>query len=137
MPFRPHSWEAVYRAASERCVRLLAGRMAEPPFMRPHMARHSFALHMLVVLQRAMDSRSGMDPEERRVLRELYGDVWHLVKDLLGHHSVEVTRSIYLAPVSDLQVRALLMNEPDGGVGEVLAQLAALSGRVLDVRGAV
>lgn len=135
MPFRPHSWEAVYRAASERCGRLLAGRMIEPPFMRPHMARHSFALHMLVVLQRAMDTRFGVSPEDRRAMRELYGDVWHLVKDLLGHRSVEVTRSIYLAPVSDLQIRALLMEEPDVGVGELLAQVAALSGQVLDAQG--
>ncbi len=39
-PFQPHSWEAVYRAASQRCRTVLAGRMAEPPWFTPHMARH-------------------------------------------------------------------------------------------------
>ncbi|GIF01535.1 site-specific integrase [Paractinoplanes rishiriensis] len=131
-PFRPHSWEAVYRAASQRCQVVLAGRVAQPPWFTPHMARHSFSLHMLVVLQHALDRRFGLSPEERRAMRELYGDVWGLVRDLLGHASEETTRNIYAAPVADLQIRSLLLEEPAEDTTEALAQLARLSGRVLD-----
>ncbi|MEV0901582.1 hypothetical protein [Actinoplanes sp. NPDC049802] len=134
-PFQPHSWEAVYRAASQRCQTVLTGRVAQPPWFTPHMARHSFALHMLVVLQHALDRRFGLSPEERRAMRELYGDVWGLVRDLLGHASEETTRTIYAAPVADLQVRSLLLEEAAGDDStEVLAQLARLSGRVLDAQ---
>ena len=107
--------------------------MAQPPWFTPHMARHSFALHMLVVLQHALDRRFGLSPDERRAMRELYGDVWGLVRDLLGHSSEETTRTIYAAPVADLQIRSLLLEEPAEDATEALAQLARLSGRVLDM----
>jgi integrase len=135
IPFQPHSWEAVYRAASQRCQTVLAGQVTQPPWFTPHMARHSFALHMLVALQHALDRRFGLSPEERRAMRELYGDVWGLVRDLLGHASEETTRTIYAAPVADLQIRSLLIEETAGDDStQVLAQLARLSGRVLDAR---
>ncbi|MEU9760492.1 hypothetical protein AB0D98_12160 [Streptomyces sp. NPDC047987] len=98
----------------------------------PHMARHSFALKMLVALQHIMDKRFGMTAEERRNFRLLYGDAWHLVRVLLDHQSEETTRRIYLAPVSDLQVRSLLLEEDGSETGELLAQIAKLSERVLD-----
>ncbi|WP_218910050.1 site-specific integrase [Streptomyces sp. OK228] len=34
-PFQPHSWEAVYRAASERCRKVLEGKVAQPPYFTP------------------------------------------------------------------------------------------------------
>lgn len=72
------------------------------------MARHSFALCMLVVLNHVMDRRMGLSPQERRDFRLLYGDPWRMVQDLLGHAQLETTRTIYLAPVADLQLRSLL-----------------------------
>ncbi|TQE30031.1 integrase [Streptomyces ipomoeae] len=131
-PFQPHSWEAVYRAASERCRKVLEGKVTEPPYFTPHMARHSFALKMLVALMHAMDKRFGLTPEERRDFRLLYGDAWRMVKDLLDHASEETTRKIYLAPVSDLQIRSLLLDEADPGTSELLARIAKMSERVLD-----
>lgn len=132
LPFLPHSWEAVYRAASQRCEVQLAGRVGQPPFFTPHMARHSFALYMLVALQHALDNRFGLSVQERHDFRLLYGDAWSLVKNLLDHASEETTRSIYLAPVSDLQVRSLLQEQVDGGATELLAQIAQQSERVMD-----
>ncbi|MET8243112.1 hypothetical protein ABZV31_00965 [Streptomyces sp. NPDC005202] len=131
-PFLPHSWEAVYRAASERCRVLLEGKVSKPPYFTPHMARHTFALFILAALQHALDNRFGLTPQERKEFRLLYGDSWRLVKNLLDHASEETTRSIYLAPVSDLQVRSLLLEDNHDGVTELLAQIARLSERVMD-----
>ncbi|OOQ55355.1 integrase [Streptomyces antibioticus] len=108
LPFRPASWEGVFRTATERCARVLSQVMEAPPFCTPHMARHSFALCMLVVLNHVMDRRMGLSPQERRDFRLLYGDPWRMVQDLLGHAQLETTRAIYLAPVADLQLRSLL-----------------------------
>jgi site-specific recombinase XerD len=135
-PFAAHSWEAVFRAGSDRCRVVLGGTVSNPPFCTPHMCRHSFALHMLVALHCAMDQRFGLTPDERRDYRLLYGDPWRMVKDLLGHASEQTTRDIYLAPVADLQVRSLLLEDDQPGVTELLARIAAASERVIDGDGA-
>ncbi|MEU5239714.1 integrase [Streptomyces lydicus] len=144
LPFQPMSWEAVFYNASQRCEDVLGPVMAEPPFCTPHMCRHSFALYMLVVLHHVMDVRMGLTPEERRDFRLLYGDPWRMVQDLLGHQDIELTRKIYLAPVSDLQIRALLAGpaprEEGGGlevadvrVTSLLARIAEESESIQDV----
>jgi integrase len=79
-----------------------------------------------------MDLRFGLTAEERRDYRLLYGDPWRMVKDLLGHASEQTTRDIYLAPVSDLQVRSLLTDDDVLGVAELLTRIAAASDRVQD-----
>jgi site-specific recombinase XerD len=135
-PFNAHSWEAVFRAGSQRCRAVLGDAMTDLPFCTPHMCRHSFALHMLVALHHAMDQRFGLSAEERRDYRLLYGDPWRMVKDLLGHASEQTTRDIYLAPVADLQVRSLLLEEDQPGVTELLARIAEASERVIDGDGA-
>jgi hypothetical protein len=63
MPFGVHSWEGVFRAANERCERVLTPpdrvgldpHQVFAPYATPHSARHSFALYMLVVLNVLMD----------------------------------------------------------------------------------
>jgi site-specific recombinase XerD len=144
LPFHPLSWENVFRSASERCREVLGEVMAEPPFCTPHMCRHSMALHMLVVLHFVMDQRLGLTAEERRDFRLLYGDPWRMVQDLLGHAQVETTRNIYLAPVADLQLRALLADptppddhsggaRSDAWVTSLLARIAQESEGIQDV----
>ncbi|MEU8205882.1 site-specific integrase [Streptosporangium sp. NPDC049046] len=148
LPFRPLSWENVFRAANERCETVLSGVMSEPPFATPHSARHSFALYMLVALHHAMDLRMGLTPEERRDFRLLYGDPWRMVQDLLGHSDVATTRDHYLAPVSDLQLRSLLADpdparsqenaeRSDERVTTLLARLARESEGIQDFHEAV
>ena len=73
---------------------------------------------MLLTLTHAFDRRMGLTPEERREYRLMFGDPWVLVQTLLGHRSPETTRSIYLEPVSGLQVE-LFLN--DDGVSEDVA----------------
>lgn len=116
LPFQPHSWEAVFRGANQRCKAALeppAHLRFDPhkvysPYATPHGARHSFALFMLVVLNAVMDQRYGLAPEERRDFRLLYGDPWTLVQGLLGHANRKITIDTYLAPVRHLQLESLL-----------------------------
>jgi integrase len=129
MPFQSHSWEQVFTAATRRCATVIGDGA---PYCTPHMARHSFALMMLVAMQHAMDTRFAFDEQQRRDYELLYGNPWRMVKDLLGHKSEETTRNVYLAPVRDVQIRTLLEGDLEQGV-EFLQALAAASGRVQDV----
>jgi integrase len=116
LPFQPHSWNGVFTAANQRCERVLTPpnrvgldpHQVFAPYATPHSARHSFALYMLVVLNTLMDQKYGLTPEERRDFRQLYGDPWFMVQNLLGHASRETTVDRYLAPVADLQLRSML-----------------------------
>lgn len=137
MPMKPDSWNGVFDRASERAHDVLKETLATPPFCYPHMCRHSFALTMLVALHHVLDSRFGLTPEERRDYRLLYGDPFRIVKDLLGHASEDVTRNIYLAPVSDLQVRTLLLEESEPDIASLLSELARRSDQVIDIDGAI
>ena len=137
LPFGVHSWEGVFRAANERCERVLtpASRIGlDPhqvfaPYATPHSARHSFALYMLVVLNVLMDQRYGLTEEERREYRQLYGDPWFMVQQLLGHASRQTTLDWYLAPVADLSLRSMLAgaNEP---IAAPMPELDAVFARV-------
>lgn len=126
LPLEYESWEKVFDAANERCA-----RFGKPIEAAPHVLRHSFALKMLVTLQRALDARFGLDEAERRLVRDVYGGAFCLVKDLLGHASEQTTRDIYLEPVTGLRLRLILDGSED--LDAVLARVAASSRRVMDL----
>ncbi|MFA4081350.1 site-specific integrase [Mycobacteroides salmoniphilum] len=126
MPMDYRSWEAVFGAANDRC-----STHGTPVRLTPHMCRHSFALKMLVTLQRAFDERFGLDAKERDHLRKVYGDVFSLVKDLLGHRSEETTRNIYLEPLNGVRLAMILDGSED--LGRILAGVAASSRLVVDI----
>jgi len=126
LPLDHESWEKVFDAANERCARL-----GKPIVCSPHTCRHSFALKMLVTLQRALDRRFGLSDEERRHVRDVYGGAFALVKDLLGHASEQTTRDVYLEPVTGLRLRMILDGDED--LDTILAQVAASSRRVMDI----
>jgi hypothetical protein len=86
---------------------------------------------MLVTLQRGLDARFGLDTAERDHLRNIYGNAFTLVKDLLGHRSEQTTREIYLEPLNGIRLGMILDGHDD--LTAVLAQVAASSNRVLDV----
>jgi site-specific recombinase XerD len=129
LPFESHSWNGVFAAATRRCRAVLG---AGAPFCTPHMARHSFALYMLIALHHVMDRRFGLSPDQRRDFAILYGDPWRLVKELLGHRSEATTRNIYLAPVAHVHIRSLLEGDMDERA-EFLQEVAVASGLVQDV----
>jgi hypothetical protein len=66
---------------------------------------------MLLTLTHAFDRRMGLTPEERREYRLLFGDPWVLVQTLLGHPARRPLASIYLEPVSGLQVELFLNDD--------------------------
>jgi site-specific recombinase XerD len=146
LPMEIDSWDEVFDQASARC------RAAGLDYwVHPHMLRHSYALHMLVQAQRAF-LLSGLTPEQRERYQRLFGNPWHLVKDLLGHSDVKTTMDHYLQPLTGLQLEYVLTAEDDKtesvglsvvdegdersrvqDVDEVLSRVAQESGRVLDL----
>jgi len=126
MPMRYESWPKVFDAASARCARL-----GKPIRVTAYACRHSFALKMLITLQRGMDQRFGLDPGERDYLRKVYGEIFAMVKDLLGHASEDVTRTIYLEPLNGIRLAAILDGTED--LGEIFTRVAASSRLVMDV----
>jgi site-specific recombinase XerD len=135
-PMAYQSWEKVFDAANARVAAVFAaatrqdGRRRTAIACSPHMMRHSFALHMLVALHHALDRRFGLTPEERKHFRQVYGDPWVLVRDLLGHRSEQTTRLVYLEPLSGLQVRSMLDHDED--LETLLSRVAASSRLVID-----
>ena len=135
-PMAYESWEKVFDAANARVAAVFAaatrndGRRRTAIACSPHMMRHSFALYMLVALHHALDRRFGLTPEERRHFRQVYGDPWVLVRDLLGHRSEQTTRLVYLEPLNGLQVRSVLDHDED--LEALLSRVAASSRLVID-----
>jgi hypothetical protein len=129
------SGEKVFDAANARVAAVFAaatrqdGRRRTAIACTPHTMRHSFALYMLVALHHALDRRFGLTPEERRHFRQVYGDPWVMVRDLLGHKSEQTTRLVYLEPLNGLQVRSMLDHDED--LEALLSRVAASSRLVI------
>jgi integrase len=103
LPFQVHSWDGVFTTAARASSHHLSDSDLTPtrfkaPYATPHSTRHSFPLYMLVVLNTLMDQKYGLTSEDRRDLRQLYGDPWFMVQNLLGHASRETTIERYLRP---------------------------------------
>ncbi|MDX3747100.1 MULTISPECIES: integrase [Streptomyces] len=156
LPMLPGRWNGVFRSANLRCDEVLLApvervvkrelRLAEvrgkSPYATPHAARHSFALYMLIVLNQLMETRYGLTAADRRDFALLFGDPWWLVKTLLGHADVEVTKRHYLAPVAHLQLESILataeITDGQGAVGgegidDVFTRLARETAGIQDV----
>ncbi|MFJ5779898.1 site-specific integrase [Streptomyces sp. NPDC093094] len=155
LPMAPDRWNGVFRLANLRCEEVLLTpeerevkrqfRLAEvrgkSPYATPHSARHSYALYMLVLLNRLVESRFGLTAADRRDFALLFGDPWWLVKTLLGHADVETTKRHYLAPVAHLQLESILaaaeVTDEQEDLGEdlngVFARLARETAGIQDI----
>jgi site-specific recombinase XerD len=126
LPMDYQSWNKVFGAASDRCA-----EFGKPIYCTPHVCRHSFALKMLVTLHRALDRRYGVDSAEREHIRQVYGDAFDMVKDLLGHQNQQTTRDTYLEPLNGLRLRQILDGSEE--LDTVLARVAEASRLVMDI----
>ncbi|MFC9261342.1 hypothetical protein ACFT25_16190 [Streptomyces hydrogenans] len=71
-----HSWDAVFRMANRRCREVLVpvGGGMDPHrvyahYATPHVARHSFALFILIMLDHVMDRRYGLRTPNEMIFR--------------------------------------------------------------------
>lgn len=138
LPMDPHGWNGVFRAANLRSEEVLRPtdsglwdvHRAYAPYATPHSARHSMALYMLVVLNELLERRYGLSPAERRDFALLFGDPWFLVQTLLGHSDVELTKRIYLAPVTHLRLSSILASVDDDPRSGQLEDLDGVFARI-------
>jgi site-specific recombinase XerD len=126
LPLDHASWEKTFDAANLRCV-----QNGKKITVAPHMLRHSFALKMLITLQRAHNRRYGLADADRQRVGQIYGEVYKLVKDLLGHASEQTTRDVYCEPVTGLRLSLFLNGNED--LDAIMAKVASSSRRVMDV----
>lgn len=133
------AWSKTFAVANDRVKHILVADDGSPPrlWARPHMLRHSFALHWFsVATYVAWQRTAGLTESEQRDFRGQLGDVWYLLSTLLGHRSVETTRNIYLEPFQSLQVDQLIeMMEADdrAALQRLVDAVSANEPRVLSV----
>lgn len=137
LPMLKDTWTDVFKAANKRVATVFDhGRETEAihrnvraPRLSPHSLRHSFALFMLIALHKSIDARRG-DDRTVGYDEERYRLAWEIVRDLLGHSSVTITRERYLAPLNGVRLQSLV----DGAdLQRALRGLAMLDSRVVDI----
>ena len=108
-PRPKRAWYKTFSRANERVERVLEIQGPAQLWARPHMLRHSFALHWYCIATFVAWQRiRTLSEREQREFRDQLGDVWYLVATLLGHSSPEVTKSVYLEPFNGVQIEELI-----------------------------
>lgn len=135
LPRDPHGWENSFQTANNR-IRRLGLPQFQHLVCTPHMLRHSFALKWYSTGRLLYERRYGhLTEEETRDFREQFGNVWELVRTLLGHRSIETTMYVYLEPFRVLELEFLLAvgntNPPDAQTLSTLADLYRRDARIL------
>lgn len=126
MPRPKHSWHKTFDRANGRVAKAMGGaKNTAPLWCRPRMLRHSFALRWYCIATFVAWQRTDLlTKQEQRDFRNQLGDVWFLLATLLGHHSAETTRQVYLEPFQTLQIEQLvaLMDADDRAALERLVE---------------
>lgn len=138
-PFPHTSWTDVFDAANDRLFALieaLGGLARDELTVTPHSLRFSFALAMAVQLHRRLDLVNGWDERTPYGDGQRYEEVFHIIKDLLGHRSVETTRRQYLPRVRGVRFdRSFGAPEISMTVGDLVSDLAVDLVEVRDLTG--
>lgn len=140
-PLAAASWNQVFKDASARTVGFRPASGLVPAALddtsiqvHPHMLRHSFALYVFALAaQIEMHRRGTMTPGAfDSMVRQQ--NIWLRVQNLLGHRSMETTRSFYLAPVLALEWDWFLRAASDAplALDDTLSEVAEMDDRVVD-----
>lgn len=140
MPFNHESWNDVFDAANERLwteIEATGALLNDELTVTPHSLRFSFALALAVQLHQRLDDRHGWDETVAYGDGTRYEEVFRTVKDVLGHRSVETTKSVYLPRVQRLRFDRLFgdPNPHSASTSELVSTLAKDLVEVRDLTG--
>lgn len=111
LPRAHHAWENTFKIANHRIQQLATknSQLGITNFVcRPHKLRHSFAFKWYVTGRLLYEPTLGYLTEgELRAFRDQFGNVWDLVRTLLGHRDLMTTMYIYLEPFRALDIEVL------------------------------
>lgn len=115
LPRDHHGWEKTFQIANQRIQRLAKdntgkGNSDLDNFVcSPHKLRHSFAFKWYMTGRLLWERSLGyLTEEELHDFRVQFGNVWDLVRALLGHTNLMTTMHVYLEPFQTLDVERLL-----------------------------
>ncbi|WP_133057362.1 hypothetical protein [Mycolicibacterium iranicum] len=138
-PFHHESWIGVFEAANDRlwsAIESTGGSATDELTVTPHSLRFSFALALAVRLHQRLDHMHGWGEEVPYGDGSRYDEVFRTIKDVLGHKSVETTRSTYLPRVQRLRFDRLFgASDTDSSVGDMVSALAQELAEVRDLTG--
>ncbi len=141
MPFNHESWNDAFDAANDRLwaeIEATGGLPDDELTVTPHSLRFSFALALVVQLHQRLDMAHGWDETVPYGDGTRYEEAFRIVKDVLGHRSVEFTKSVYLPRVQRLRFDRLFGTPgvESTSTSELIAVLARDLVEVRDLTGA-
>lgn len=138
-PFHHESWIGVFDGANDRlwaAIEATGAAVSDELTVTPHSLRFSFALAMAVRLHQRLDDMHGWDENVAYGDGSRYDEVFRTVKDVLGHRSVETTRSTYMPRVQRLRFDRLFgSSNADRTIGDLVSSLAQDLAEVRDLTG--
>ena len=129
MPLQQQGWNKIFERANKRFSTELArvGRTSDVDWLSPHSLRFSYGLNLLIALHRVIDKDPNAITGPGR-----YDAAFSIVSSLMGHANPEVTKTIYLEPLSqDRLWESVAFTNDD--VATELEDIAMRDPRVLDL----
>lgn len=138
-PMHHESWIGVFEGANDRLwgsIENTGAVVFDQLTVTPHSLRFSFALALAVRLHQRLDDKHGWDENVPYGDGSRYDEVFRTVKDVLGHKSVETTRSTYMPRVQRLRFDRLFGSSNSGAtLGDMVSSLAQELAEVRDLTG--
>lgn len=138
-PFHHESWIGVFEGANDRlwvALEATGAAVSDALMVTPHSLRFSFALALAVRLHQRLDGIHGWDESIAYGDGSRYDEVFRTVQDVLGHKSIETTRSTYMPRVQRLRFDRLFgPSHPDATISELVSSLAQDFASVRDLTG--
>lgn len=138
-PMHHESWIGVFEGANNRLwagIEATGAAVADELTVTPHSLRFSFALALAVRLHQRLDEKHGWDEDVAYGDGSRYDEVFRTVKDVLGHKSVETTRSTYMPRVQRLRFDRLFgSSNADTSLGDLVSSLAHELAEIRDLTG--